>query len=379
MLHKYFSQARCFAVMLKEFVQMRRDRLTFAMIIGIPLIQLILFGFAINTNPKFLPTALVAGDNSVFTREFVRGLENTSYFSIKVEPKTLKDADDLLAEGKILFVINIPPDFTRRLIHDLRPQILIEADGTDPVASVNALKAVPEMTKTVFDPLLKDNLFNLRRQLPIVDVVTQVKYNPENITQYNIVPGLLGVVLTMTMILITSLAITRERERGTMENLLATPVRPLEVMIGKITPYIIVGYTQVFLILLASRYLFAVPVHGSVILLILCTLPFIAANLSIGLTFSSLAKNQLQAVQMAFFFFLPSILLSGFMFPFAGMPIWAQHIGQILPLTHFLRIARGILLKGNGITLVFADLWPIILFAVVALTIGVKRYRQTLD
>lgn len=379
MLHKYFSWSRCWAILLKEFIQMRRDRLTFAMMVGVPLMQLVLFGFAINTNPKHLPTALVSADNSVFTREFIRGLQNTDYFSIVSQPKTIKDANALLAKGDVLFIVSIPPDFTRQLIRGQRPQILIEADGADPVASVNALKAVPALAESVFHPLFKGPLFNLRSQPIAIDVVAQAKYNPENITQYNIVPGLMGVVLTMTMILITSLAITRERERGTMENLLATPVRPLEVMLGKIAPYVMVGYLQVFIILFAAKFLFHVPVEGSIVLLILCALPFIAANLSMGLTFSSLAENQLQAVQMAFFFFLPSILLSGFMFPFAGMPGWAQYIGQILPLTHFLRIVRGILLKGNGLFLVFSQLWPIILFALVALTVGVKRYHQTLD
>ncbi|WP_259430998.1 ABC transporter permease [Coxiella burnetii] len=379
MKHNYFSWHRCVAVAFKEFVQMRRDRLTFAMIIGIPLIQLILFGFAINTNPKYLPTALVSADHSDFTRTFIRGVENTEYFRITAQPKTLKEADTLLAKSKVLFVINIPPDFTRNLIRGMHPQILIEADASDPVAAVNALAAIPTLETTIFNPLFKGNLNDLRSQPEPLNIVLHRKYNPENITQYNIVPGLLGVVLTMTMVLITSLAMTRERERGTGESLLATPVRPLEVMIGKITPYIIVGYLQVSIILVASRYLFDVPIEGSITLLLISALPFIAANLSVGLTFSSIAKNQLQAVQSAFFFFLPSILLSGFMFPFAGMPHWARWLGEILPLTHFLRITRGILLKGNSWYEILPDLWPILLFAAIALLIGLKRYRQTLD
>ncbi|ACJ21096.1 ABC transporter permease [Coxiella burnetii] len=379
MKHNYFSWHRCVAVAFKEFVQMRRDRLTFAMIIGIPLIQLILFGFAINTNPKYLPTALVSADHSDFTRTFIRGVENTEYFRITAQPKTLKEADTLLAKSKVLFVINIPPDFTRNLIRGMHPQILIEADASDPVAAVNALAAIPTLETTIFNPLFKGNLNDLRSQPEPLNIVLHRKYNPENITQYNIVPGLLGVVLTMTMVLITSLAMTRERERGTGESLLATPVRPLEVMIGKITPYIIVGYLQVSIILVASRYLFDVPIEGSITLLLISALPFIAANLSVGLTFSSIAKNQLQAVQSAFFFFLPSILLSGFMFPFAGMPQWARWLGEILPLTHFLRITRGILLKGNSWYEILPDLWPILLFAAIALLIGLKRYRQTLD
>src|SRR3990167_1606086 len=340
----FFSWTRCFAVMIKEFTQMGRDRLTFAMMIGVPLIQLILFGYAINTNPRHLPTAIVMGDHSAFTQEFTRGLENTDYFQITQRPQPVTAAENMLATGKVLFVVSIPPDFTRQLIRGQHPQILVQADATDPVASVNAMGALGPLVENVFNPLFKGNLEHLLTQPIAVDLVTQPKYNPENITQYNIVPGLLGVVLTMTMILITSLAITRERERGTMESLLATPVRPLEVMIGKITPYIIVGYIQVLLIVLAARYLFHVPIEGSITLLLVCALPFIAANLSIGLTFSSLAKNQLQAVQMAFFFFLPSILISGFAFPFYGMPEWAQWLGRMLPLTYFLRICRGILL-----------------------------------
>lgn len=376
---KFFSWTRCFAILIKEFIQMKRDRLTFAMIIGIPFIQLILFGYAINTNPKHLPTAIVIGDNSPFVNLFVQGLQNTDYFKVNYKTTTLEKANRLLAVGKVLFIVAIPPDFTRRLVKGEKPQILIEADGTDPVASGNALGAVKTLAEKVFNPLLKGPLETLKSKPTAVKMITHTKYNPENITQYNIVPALLGVVLTMTMVIITSLAITRERERGTMENLLATPVKPLEVMIGKITPYVIVGYIQVGLILIASYYLFDVPMNGSLTLLLLSALPFIAANLAIGLTFSSIAKNQLQAMQMAFFFFLPSILLSGFMFPFEGMPNWAQTIGLLLPLTHFLKIVRGILLKGSDISQILSYLWPIMIFAVIALSTGVKRYRQTLD
>jgi ABC-2 type transport system permease protein len=375
----HFSWPRFVAIVMKEFIQMRRDKLTFAMMIGIPLMQLILFGYAINTNPKYLPTAVLAQDNSAYTRAFIQGLKNSEYFKINHEVSSEKQADALIARGDVLFLFSIPSDFTQRLIRNQQPTILVEADATDPVATGSALSAVQTLSETVLQQTAKGAVHYVNSSPSYFHVITHAKYNPESISQYNIVPGLLGVVLTMTMVLITSLAITRERERGTMENLLATPVQPLEVMTGKIIPYIIVGYIQAILIVAAAHFLFTVPIEGSLILLAIAALPFIAANLSVGLTFSSIAKNQLQAMQMAFFFFLPSILLSGFMFPFRGMPEWAQYIGQVLPLTHFLRVVRGILLKGNGIADIWPELWPILLFMLIVLTIGLRRYRETLD
>lgn len=380
-----FSWRRLLAVLVKEFIQMRRDRTTFAMIIMIPLMQLILFGYAINTNPKNLPTAIIDSDNSAFSRAFIVGLKNTDYFGVHQEVTTEKAARRLLAEGRTQFIVTIPTYFSRDLIRGKSPQILIEADATDPVATGSALSAAQILGLNVFNPLLTGNLQQLRKvnyfeDTPLlVNVVTHANYNPESITAYNIVPGLMGVVLTMTLVIITSMGVTRERERGTIEHLLATPVKPLEVMIGKISPYVIVGYIQVFLILVAAKFLFGVPMRGSILLLIIVALPFIAANLSVGITFSSLAKTQLQASQMSIFFFLPSILLSGFMFPFFGMPRWAQDVGSILPLTYFLRIVRGIVLKGNGFFEIWPDLWPIIIFMVMAIIIGLLRYRRTLD
>lgn len=379
MLKTDFSLQRTWAMMLKEFIQMRRDRVTFAMIIGIPLIQLILFGFAINSNPKHLPTALIAADKSYLTRRFISAMEKTSYFSFNYFPKNEQDAEDLLATGKAQFIINIPPNFTNDLIRGEKPDLLITADATDSVAIGSALSAIQTLAPQVFNLELQGALSTLKTQPSAFNLITHAKYNPENITQYNIVPGLIGVVLTMTMVVITSMAITKERERGTMETLLATPIHPLEVMIGKITPYIIVGYIQLLLIILAAEYLFDVPFAGSILLLFIATFPFILANLAVGLTFSTLAQNQLQASQMAFFFFLPSILLSGFMFPFYGMPQWAQWIGKCLPLSYYLKIVRGIMLKGNGLPLVMQNLWPILLFALIALFVSVKRYRRTLD
>ena len=374
-----FNFHRFWAIVQKEFIQMRRDRVTFAMMVGIPMIQLILFGYAINSNPKHLPTAVFAADDSQFSRTIVWALRNSSYFDITREPKSEAEIQKLLAEGTVQFSVQIPVDFSRKLLRGEKPDLLLEADATDPTAVGYAIAAVNSLVADVLDRDLTGPLAKLRGSSPPFNLITQQHYNPENISQYNIVPGLMGVMLTMTMIIITGLAITRERERGTMENLLSTPVHPGEVITGKIIPYILVGYVQVSLILLASKFLFNVPMLGSVPLLCVLVLLFILANLAVGITFSTIAKNQLQAVQMAFFFFLPSLLLSGYMFPFRGMPGWAQDIGECLPLTHFLRVVRGILLKGNGIAEIAPDLWPIALFLAVMLTVAVKRYRQTLD
>lgn len=378
-MNAYFSWPRFLAVLLKEFVQMKRDRLTFGMIVGIPIIQLILFGFAINTDPKGLPAAVVVNDESVFSRSLVRSLENSQYFKFTHRAASEAEADRLLQLGDVQFVLVIPSDFSRKLQRGERPQLLLAADATDPSATGNALATLNQTVKQAMDRELVGPLSGLKPgELP-VDLRVQRRFNPEGITRYNIVPGLMGVILTMTMIMMTALAMTRERERGTMENLLATPVRPIEVMVGKIAPFIIVGYLQVTLILSAAKLIFGVPIVGSLLLLSLALIVFIAANLSVGFTFSTIAKNQLQAMQMTFFFFLPSMLLSGFMFPFRGMPEWAQWIGEALPLTHFLRIVRGVLLKGNGLAEIVPELWPIGLFMLVAGTVALKRYRQTLD
>lgn len=374
-----FSWPRFIAVLLKEFVQMKRDRLTFGMIVGVPIIQLVLFGFAINTDPKGLPAALVSADESPFSRTLVRALENSQYFRFTHKPASEAEADRLLQLGEVQFVLVIPPDFSRKLQRGERPQLLIAADATDPSATGNALAALNGVVQQSLNRDLTGPLAGLRPSDLPIDVRVQRRYNPEGIMRYNIVPGLMGVILTMTMIMMTSLAMTRERERGTMENLLATPVRPIEVMAGKIAPFIIVGYLQVALILIAAKLLFGVPLVGSLMLLSMALIVFIAANLSVGFTFSTIAKNQLQAMQMTFFFFLPSMLLSGFMFPFRGMPQWAQMLGEILPLTHFLRIVRGILLKGNGLAEILTELGAIALFMFVAGILALKRYRQTLD
>ncbi|MHB1290908.1 MAG: ABC transporter permease [Sulfuricella sp.] len=374
-----FAWHRFLAVVTKEFIQMRRDRLTFAMMVGIPMIQLILFGFAINADPKGLPTAVLVADHSEFSRSFVRALENSGYFKVTAQPRNEAEAERLIAEGDAQFVVSIPENFARKLARGERPAILVEADATDPSAVGNAVGALSQLAQTALNRDLQGALQPLQGKPAPFDVQIHRRYNPEGITQYNIVPGLMGVILTMTMIMQTGLAMTRERERGTMENLLATPARPFEVMAGKIVPYILVGYIQVTLILLAARLIFGVPILGSVVLLYTVVLAFIAANLSVGLMFSTVAKNQMQAMQMTFFFFLPSMLLSGFMFPFRGMPEWAQNVGSLLPLTHFLRMVRGILLKGNGLMETLPHLWPIGLFLLTVVAIGLKRYRKTLD
>ena len=374
-----FTLHRLWAIVLKEFIQMRRDRVTFGMMVGIPLMQLTLFGFAINSDPRHLPTALRIADHGPFARTLVAAMRQSEYFTVVREAQTEDEAARLLQLGEVQFVINIPEDFSRRLLRGERPMVLVEADATDPAATGPAIAAARVLANAVLDRELIGPLARLRSKAGPIDFQVHAHYNPENITQYNVVPGLMGVVLTMTMVVITALAITRERERGTMENLLATPLRPFEVMVGKIIPYIVVGYIQVTLILLASHFFFHVPMVGSLLLVYGVSFLFIAANLAMGITFSTLAQNQLQAVQMAFFFFLPSILLSGFMFPFRGMPDWAQAIGSCLPLTHFLRIVRGILLKGNGPAEIAPELWPLLLFLAVAMAVGVKRYRQTLD
>lgn len=374
-----FNLRRFWAIVAKEFIQMRRDRLTFGMMVGIPLLQLILFGYAINADPKRLPTAVLIADHSVFARTLIWALRNSDYFHVLREVATEREVRALLDGGEVQFVIHVPVQFERQLLRGERPSVLLEADATDPMATGYALSALNTLITFVVDRDLNGPLSRLRAQPGPIALRTHRQYNPDNVTQYNIVPGLMGVVLTMTMVVITALAITRERERGTMENLLSTPARPGEVMIGKLIPYILVGYIQTALILLAARFLFQVPLMGSLVLLIGIMLLFIAANLAVGITFSTIARNQLQAMQMSFFFFLPSILLSGFMFPFRGMPPWAQWIGEVLPLTHFLRIVRGILLKGTGWAQIAPDLWPIALFMVVMVSLGIKRYRQTLD
>lgn len=375
----HFSLARWWGIVLKEFLQLRRDRLTFAMIVGIPVIQLSLFGFAINTDPKHLPTAVVVSDQSPFSRSFVAALRNSAYFDIVASLPDEASGRRALARGEVQFVLSVPIDFSRRLLRGERPSLLVEADATDPVATSSALQALSGLVQPVLDKDLTGPLAHLGGRPAPFDIQVHRLYNPEGITQYNVVPGLIGVILTMTMVMMTGLAITRERERGTMENLLATPVQPLEVIMGKIVPYVFIGLVQVSIILVAARFVFHVPLAGSLLALYVAALLFIAANLTVGIMLSSLAQNQLQGMQLTFFYFLPSILLSGFLFPFAGMPVWARAIGNLLPLTYFTRLVRGILLKGVGWSEMWPSVWPLALFTLAVVLIALRFYRRTLD
>lgn len=374
-----FSLARIWAILVKEMLQMRRDRITMGMILGVPLMQLCLFGFAINLNPKALPTAVSIADHGPFARSIVAALRNSSYFDIVAETNSPAEARALLQKGRVLFVVEIPVNFTRDILRGQRPDLLLEADATDPAAGGFAMSAFQGLVQTALRDDLKGPLAARAQGPPPFNAVTHLLYNPESNTQYSIVPGLLAIILTMTMVLMTCLALTRERERGTYENLLAMPATPIEIMLGKIAPNVMVGAIQSAIILLMAKFVFAVPMAGSGLLLAGALTVYIVANLAVGYTFSTIADSQLQAMQMTTFFLLPAILLSGFAFPFAGMPLWAQYIGEVLPATHFLRIIRGILLKDNGLPEIWPDLWPLLLFTLGAGTIALFRFRRTLD
>jgi len=374
-----FSFSRWWAMVLKEFLQLKRDRITFGMVVGIPLVQLALFGYAINTDPKHMPTVVIAADHSEFTRSFLAALEQSEYFRIVGEAPDEAAGRAALARGAAVFVLNVPANFTRDLLRGERPALLVEADATDPVATGTALGAVEQIARSVARKDVGGATGYLAPGETPFAVQVHRLYNPEASSRNNIVPGLMGVILTLMMVLMTGLAMTRERERGTMENLLAMPVRPFEVMAGKVVPYIAIGLLQVTLILLVAVFVFRVPFVGSLSALYLASLLFVAANLTVGIMLSSLAKNQLQAMQMTVFYFMPNLLLSGFMFPFQGMPKWAQGIGNVLPLTYFLRLVRGIFLKGSGWMDLWPSIWPLMVFTLVVMAIAVKFYRKTLD
>ncbi|MFA5121238.1 ABC transporter permease [Zavarzinia sp.] len=377
------SLGRLAAMVAKEFIQMRRDRVTFALLIGIPILQLMLFGFAINNDPKGLPTIVHEAEAGPHSRSILSALRNSGYFRITEEAATRAEVDRALELGRVQFAVTIPAGFERALLRGETPQVLIEADASDPSATGNAIAA---LARVATDALAHDQgdfqgtpLEAKPAPAQPFELVVHRRFNPDGITQYNIVPGLIGVILTMTMVITTAMAMTRERERGTMENLLAMPVHPIEVMAGKIVPPIGMGAIQVMVVLSAARLLFGVPMTGSFPALMIAVMLFIATNLCIGFTFSTVAKNQLQAMQMSFFFFLPSILLSGFMFPFRGMPVWAQRIGECLPLTHFLRVVRGVMLRGNSFAEVAANAWPMLVILVVVTVVALNRYQRTLD
>ena len=382
------SFSRIQAILIKELIQMKRDRLTFAMLLMIPIMQLILFGFVINNHPKHLPTAIYLQENTEITRSVISNMAQSDYFDVVADVNTLnayrgtaplQDTSSLLQSGKVNFVLTIPSGFSKAWVRGEKPSLLLEADATDPAAAAMAVAQISPIVERTLADIQTGSLNYLKSKPSSINVVVHNKYNPEGISQFNIVPGLLGVILTMTMVMITSIAMTREAERGTMENLLAMPSKPLEVMIGKITPYVLMGLVQTIIILLASDMLFHVPFVGSGSSFALGVGLFILTNLAIGFTFSTIAKSQMQAMQLTFFFFLPSMLLSGFMFPFQGMPRWAQYIGEILPLTHFLRIVRGIMLKGTTLNLLANEFFALVAILIIVGTVAMLRYRQTLD
>jgi len=366
---------RSYAMLVKEFIQLRRDRVSFAMIVMIPVMQLLLFGYAINTTPRHLPTAVLIQEDSDLARSVLKALENTSYFRFTREVRTVAEFDDLLQSGKVLFGVEIPRGFERAVRRGDRPALLVAADATDPVAAGSALGSLGVVVQTA---LAHDLHIGDPASLPF-EIRAHARYNPAAESRLNIVPGLVGTILTMTMLIFTALSVTREIERGTMESLLSMPIRPVEIMFGKIIPYVLVGFIQATLIIGIGVGLFGVPILGSVLMLALLTTLFITTNLSIGYTFSTIVQNQLQAVQLSMMFFLPSILLSGFMFPFAGMPVWAQYLGEGLPLTHYVRIVRAIMLKGATIQNLQYDTIALIALMLVAMTIAVTRFRRTLD
>lgn len=371
--------SRIWAIVIKEALQLRRDRMTFGMIFVVPIVQLILFGFAINTDPKNLPTAILSSDQSAITRSLIQAIGSTGYFSSVRIAASEAEADELLQRGDVQFVITIPGDFTRHLMRGESAQISIEADATDPATTGPAIAAVNTAIDQILAQELTGPLSSYKAKPSPVEVVMHRRYNPEGLTRYNIVPGLLGIILTMTMVMMTALSVTRERERGTMENLLAMPVRPTEVMAGKIAPYILIGTLQVTIVLIAARVLFGVPFVGSYLLFVTATLLFITVNLAIGFTFSTIAQNQLQAIQMSIFFILPSILLTGFAFPFRGMPLWARTIGEAMPATHFLRVVRGVMLKGADFQQMSVEIAALGLTLLVVASLAVSRYRVTMD
>jgi ABC-2 type transport system permease protein len=366
---------KTWAMLVKEFIQFKRDRVSFAMIIMIPLVQLMLFGYAINTNPRNLPTAVLMQESTDLSRSILAALENTKYFRVTQLPHSEAEVDELLASGTVLFAIEIPAKFERSVRRGDRPAMLVIADATDPVASGTALGTLNMVLQTA---LLHDRAVPASPTMPF-EIRTHARYNPAAITALNIVPGLVGTILTLTMLIFTALSVTREIERGTMENLLSMPITPVEIMLGKIIPYVLVGFVQAALIIAIGVNLFGVPIVGSVAVLAALSTLFIATNLSIGYTFSTVAQNQLQAMQMSMMFFLPNILLSGFIFPFAGMPIWAQWIGEALPLTHYIRIVRSIMLKGSNLADLHYDAIAMFVLMLIAMTIAVTRFRRTLD
>lgn len=371
-----FSLRRFGAMLAKEFVQMKRDRITFAMMLGVPLMQLVLFGFAINSDPKGLPAALVTTSQDHYSRAMVQALETTGYYRFVALATSERQAEEMMAAGDVVFVVTIPSDFPRKIARGEKAQILIEADATDPSVASGAISTLSTVVASALD---RERGAEWTKPQGGLDVVVHRRYNPEGISQYNIVPGLLGVILQMTLVMMTSIALTRETERGTMENLLAMPASPAEIMLGKVLPYLVVGGVQVVFVLTAAKLIFSVPFFGSLTLLMSAIFVFVLSLVLLGYTISTVARTQMQAMQLTFFFFLPSLLLSGFMFPYRGMPAWAQALGEIFPLTHFLRITRAVMLKGADFSAIATEVLALGIFVVVFAAMALLRFRRTLD
>ncbi|MEI9852452.1 MAG: ABC transporter permease [Sphingomonas sp.] len=374
-----FSLLRIWAVLVKEFTQLTRDRITYAMLLGVPLVQLLLFGYAINNDPRHLPTAVLVQDNSTMSRSALSAIARTGYFDIVRQVRTPQELDTLVRDGEVQFAITIPGDFGRRVVRGDKAQILVEADASDPSATGSALAALAALPQEALKRELTGALARPPGAAQPFELVVHRRFNPENITAYNIVPGLLGIILSLTLVMMTALGVTREQERGTMESLLATPVQPIEVMIGKLAPYVVVGAVQAVVILSLGRLLFGVPMAGGWPGLVLGLLLFIIGSLALGFLISTVARTQLQAMQLSFFYMLPSILLSGFMFPFRGMPEWAQAIGTVIPVTHFLRVVRGALLKGQSLGEMAPSILALAVFVCAVTALALSRYRTTLD
>lgn len=376
---KYFHLKRWWGIVIKEFHELRRDQLSAGMLLIIPLIQILLFGYAINTDPHHLATAVLDQDKAQFSRAMIVAMKNSEYFRFTESFATEQQAENAMKQGKIQFLVTFPANFTHNILRKHPAEMLVQADATDPSTIGNALATLKELPVNVIRQNLPNILQDSSTESNPFNIKIQRLYNPEGITYYNVVPGLIGIVLTMTLVLLAGLSIARERENGSLESLLITPARPIEVLIGKIAPYIMIGFVQSIIICIICRYVFNVPMEGDIISLVMAIILFIIASLSVGISLSVFAANQLQSMQLTFFYFLPSVLLTGYIFPFRGMPDWAQMIGSLLPLTYFLRLIRGVMLKGNTIFTMWADAWPLLVFSLLLLAVGLFFYRKTLD
>ncbi|KTD67740.1 MULTISPECIES: ABC transporter permease [Legionella] len=370
---------RVLSVAKKEFIQIKRNMSTFLFLFLVPIMQILLFGFMINTNPKYLPTAVISSEIDSFTRTLLEGFKHTEYFSLDTFARTEREAENLLLSGKGLFVINIPPNFTRSLLRGEKPHVLIEADASDPVAISNAFRAAADLPAQLFEHDLQGALGYLPSQQTPFEFDIHAKFNPEGFSQYNIIPGLISVLMFTTLTLLTAMSITAEYEVGTFETLLITPLSAANIILGKVIPHFIVGYLILFMLLIISFFVFSVPFYGSFLLYLFIMAPYSIGSLAMGLAISAFAKTQFQAVASTNAYILVAVMISGFLFPFSGMPMWAQYISQLIPLTHFLRVTRNIMLKGADFSILWPDIWPILLFMVFIVISATLLFRKTLD